>query len=315
MAEISTRDYQIINYIGIAVASASILAVCLLFAFLGIVALRKPSALKLNFAAYPTRALYIATGISIPYSVGWIVSSTSAASNNKLCETCMIAIILGAHLINSVLLLILLHCTFLLTTFNATTAKIATRGIAFIEVTFAIVITFTGLRLNRYGYVEDQATCWMIYPGSEKDLFRIEVLILYGPLFITSGVQVLLFLFIVYKLRSIRLRPRGFRKMILRLGFTPLFLALHCLLIIGGDAPIDSRTKAAKFTSAMMSYVGFASTGLFLAVCAVFVDPAVRTTLKALRKVEVEEELVVVEHTECKSHEHSKIMNVNKESI
>ena len=279
-------DSLIINDVGIVVASMGMIGVLII---LGIILhhrrhhrQRVDSALR----SLPTKLLYYSILLSLLFSISWIISCSPSATNRAACNFAMWGIVFSTHLINGLLLAILLHCGLLLSA--STKSGVIVKTAIGIVICVSISLSIAGLASHRYGYLEDQATCWFVptNDGSwSDDAYHLELVLLYGPIFTCLVLNFVGLAYIWIKLARIRrdnasMDLSKLKSLVLRLSFSPAFLTIHCLLVVGGDLPIYYSTREAQFTSYICNYIGFSAYALALVLCAIFFDPALSTIME-----------------------------------
>ena len=303
MASLTDEQYRILNISAISFGSAALIVATGVLALAAWLRSRVPRTFKQAFESFPTRILYASLALSIVHAGCYIWASTSSASNQGICAFTMTGVVMILHLMDAAMLLILLHCAILLTSRRQEVAVRVTAVASAIGVMASIAFAFAGLFTHAYRYSESQATCWIFEPGRPdgdiipKSLYGFESAILYGPVFASLLLSVCLFIYILISLRFIgQIRAnKSFKRMIIRLGVTPVFLFLHCLMILSGDLPITYQSSSSMFASFWISFVGFGSFGLCFAFCAIFVDPALNTCWRAAFK----KREPIVEHSEA----------------
>lgn len=284
----TATDSIIINDVGIGMASIGIFADAVIGAIFLAKYLRRPTKVAESLRPLPTRMLYLSMALSLLFSVCWILSCSDLASNAVACDFAMWGIIFSTHLINGLLLAILLHCGLLLSSKNARVSTVIVKVAISLVIVVSLGLSIGGLASGRFGYIEDQDTCWMVPTanGSGTDSpYKVDVILLYGPIFACLLFNVLGLAFVWFGIARIRrdgsnMDGTKLRSLVLRLSFSPAFLALHCLMVIGGDLPITYHSRAAQFTSYICNYIGFSALSLALAICAIFFDPALSSIVE-----------------------------------
>lgn len=309
---LTNHDVLMINDAGIVTAA---LGIAIPVGILGSLTwrLRKDSGLlREHLKPMPTRILYVALLVSLVYSACFIVTCSSLASNHVACKISMWGLITTVHIMNGFCTTILLHCSLLLSSRNAASSSLIVRISVALIVFFSLALGTAGLVAGRFGYLEDQDSCWMVPADkglSRYSAYKMECILLYGPLFAMLLLSFIALAYIWYCINHLRLSHEvnlnKTRSLVLRLCFPPGFLSVHCLMIIGGDLPITYGSRAGQYASYFLNYVGLASFGLALGLCAIFLDPAynnvhriakqqTRTTRTSEGETEEIQEVVVV---------------------
>ena len=292
---LSDEALNAVNIVSIVVAALSAglaLAVCsVAFCFY------RQDRYKPIFAALPTRMLYIALILSIPFSIFWIFScAATTASIDPLCQLSMWGIVYFWHMINGLLCVVLIDCAVVIhygTSLTRTYGRITTAAL----VTAALAFSLAGIWKERYGYLPDIQSCWFrdsdgsaADDSAASDAFAFEMAVLLGPTYFILLIELGVFILILFRLiKSFRRGSEASSKtgssgttqsqtrlnrLIFRLSASPALLFLHSLMIIGADLPIEYSHASAQFASFFFGYLGFAALGLFLVICAVFIDVA-----------------------------------------
>lgn len=196
-----------LNSAGIAFGALGLLLVVCILSLLWFLYCKTPIRFRDAFDSYPTRILYLSMLLSIPYSICYIWSSTPSASNQAICAFTITGTILFLHLMNSTVILIILHCAILLSTQRSDIVVRITRIVSVVSVLGSFVFAFVGLTLHAYSYSESQSTCWIYDPGQTiiipAQLYGFEVIILYGPLFFCMVLEAIMLIYVLLKLRNL----------------------------------------------------------------------------------------------------------------
>lgn len=145
----------------------------------------------------------------------------------------------------------------------------------------SVALGCAGLISGHFGYIKVQDTCWITSKDEDAlSSYKLQLVLLYGPVFACLLCNFCAVAYILIELRRLRasnrLGSRKIRYLVFRMAFSPVFLIVHCLMVIGGDLPITYHSNAAQVTSYLANYLGFSCYALALSSCAVFLDPAFR---------------------------------------
>lgn len=284
---VSQRDVSVINDLGIATAGLNLCLVVVMIFIVGYRSINHWSIVKSNFGAVSSRILYVALFLSISNSASFIVICTNLASNHKYCNVAMWFFLVTTHVMSGLCGAILLHCALLLECKNLRVSTLLVRlSIAFVALG-SLALGTAGLLSGRFGYHTGINTCWIIPPANHTSryaFYKMEAILLYGPLFGTLLLSFIALACVWYHLSTLRktvdLDLSKAKSLIFRVCFPPAVMLFHCLMIIGGDLPITYHTRAGQFTSYLFKRIGFGSLGLALGLCAVFIDPALRNMIR-----------------------------------
>jgi hypothetical protein len=294
--ELSDSALNGMNISGIVVASVSLFVAVIMFVVIVIQFLRFPKRVWPLCSTGPTQLLYISLAASVPFSIFWIISCTLAASKDDVCKTSMWAIVFFLNLIVGFLTLMLLQCALLLSSrWSKAAHPKFTPLYSAIIVAVSLALSFTGLLRHNYGYRDDLETCWVTTKSTEDSMadaraqFGILCLVIYGPLFLCLLLNVVLFIYVLLRISrvynnqgggNLRAAQSVSKALTRRVAFIPLAVGLHTLLVFAGDLPIHFASKTAQWIAYFCNYIGFSSFTIFIAACAMFIDP---TFLKICR--------------------------------
>ena len=275
---ITTTDALVINYIGIGIAALGIIGLLCLCGPILYRYTQCPKLVRRQLDPLPTRLLYSAACFSGIFSIFWMISCSALASHQKACSVSMWFIITTIHLMNGLLLSILLHCGLLLSSKNAELSARAVKYHLCLVLIASLCFSCVGVSSGRFGYLEDQQTCWII-PAAHREsvsAYRLEVALLYGPVFACLLLEVVGACYIYYVLHQLRITTAieaRAKTLMKRLCLSPCLLGFHCLMVIGGDLPITYHTRAGQLTSYLLNYMGFSSYGIVTCLCTIFINP------------------------------------------
>lgn len=302
LSDAALNAINVISIVVAALSAALAVAVCGVAFFFYRQARYKPI-----FAALPTRMLYVALILSVPFSIFWIFScAVTTASIDPLCQLSMWGIVFFWHMINGLLCLVLIDCAVVIfygTSLTRTYGRITTA----VLVSCALAFSLAGIWRERYGYLPELQTCWFLDSDGTaadtslaSDAFIFEMIVLLGPTYFILLIELAVFVAILTRLfksfrRSSESQSKAssggttqsqtrLNRLIFRLSASPALLFLHSLMIIGADLPIGYPNASAQFTSFFFGFLGFSALGLFLVVCAVFIDVALARAIMLYRE-------------------------------